>query len=53
MFLTWEEFYKRLIQIFGSLEKELLAKEKLKIIQQILLTSIYSIEFQIQATRTS
>ena len=32
MFLTQEGFYKRLIQIFKSLEKELLAKEKLKTI---------------------
>ena len=32
MFLIQKEFYKRLIQIFKSLEKKLLAKEKLKTI---------------------
>ena len=32
IFLTWEGFCKRLIQIFKSPEKELLAKKKLKII---------------------
>ena len=53
MFLTQEGFCKRLIQIFRSLEEELLAEEKLEIIQQILLVNIYLTEFQIQATRTS
>ena len=53
MFLTWEGFCKRLIQIFGSLKEKLLAKEKLKTIQQILLASIYLTEFQMWATRTS
>ena len=53
MFLIQEGFYKRLIQIFKNLEEELLAKEKLKIIRQILLISIYLTEFQIQATRIS
>ena len=45
MFLTQEKFYKRLIQIFGNLKKKLLAKKKLKTIQQILLVSIYLTEF--------
>ena len=53
MFLIQEGFYKRLIQIFKSLKKKFLAKEKLKTIQQILLVSVYLTEFQIWATRTS
>ena len=32
MFLTWEGFYKYIIQIFKSLDKELIAKNKLKIL---------------------
>ena len=32
MFLIQKEFYKKLIQIFKNLKKELLAKEKFKII---------------------
>ena len=53
MFLIQEGFYKRLIQIFKSLKEEFLAKKKLKIIQQILLASVYLIEFQIWAIRTN
>ena len=53
MFLTQEGFYKKLIQIFRSLEKKLLAKKKLKTIRQTLLASIYLTEFQMQVTRTS
>ena len=53
MFLTQEEFCKKLIQIFRSLEEELLTKKKLKIIQQTLLANAYLTEFQIQATHTS
>ena len=53
MFLIQEGFYKRLIQIFKSLKEKSLTKKKLKIIQQILLASIYSTEFQMWATRTS
>ena len=53
MFLTWEGFCKRLIQMFKSPEKELLAKEKLKTIQQILSASAYLTEFQMWATHTS
>ena len=53
MFLTQEGFCKKLIQIFKSPKKKLLAEEKLKTIQQILLASIYLTEFQMWATRTS
>ena len=45
MFLLWEGFYKRIIQIFGSLEEELIAKNKLEIIRQILLAIVYLTEF--------
>ena len=32
MFLMWEGFCKYIIQIFGSLNEELMAKDKLKIL---------------------
>ena len=32
MFLIWDGFYKHTIQIFRSLDKELMAKDKLKIL---------------------
>ena len=32
IFLIWEGFYKYIIQIFKSLDKELIAKNKLKIL---------------------
>ena len=32
IFLMWEGFCKYIIQIFGSLDKELMAKNKLKIL---------------------
>ena len=53
MFSTQKGFCKRLIQIFRSLKEKLLAKKKLKIIQQILLASVYLTEFQMWAIRTS
>ena len=45
MFLSWEGFCKRIIQIFGNPKEELITKDKLKIIQQILLAIAYLIEF--------
>ena len=47
MFLIWEGFYKKLIQIFKSLKKEVIAKDKLKIIKQTLSAIAYLTEFQI------
>ena len=32
MFLMWEGFYKYIIQMFKSLDKKLMAKDKLKIL---------------------
>ena len=41
------------MQIFGSLNKELMAKNKLKILQQIASAIIYLTEFQMWAIQTS
>ena len=45
MFLIWEGIYKYIIQIFKSLNKELMAKDKLKILQQTALAIIYLTKF--------
>ena len=46
MFLLQEGFCKRMIQIFSSPKEELIAKDKLEIIQQTLSAIAYSTEFQ-------
>ena len=53
MFLIQEGFANQLKQIFRSLDKELIAKNKLKNLQQTILVIIYLTEFQIWVTRTS
>ena len=45
IFLTWDRFANRLKQIFGSLEEELVAKDKLENIQQTTLAIAYLTEF--------
>ena len=45
MFLTQEGFTNQLKQIFKSLEEELVAKDKLKNIQQTTLAMAYSTKF--------
>ena len=45
MFLIWDGFTNQLKQIFGSLEEELVAKDKLENIQQTILVMVYSTEF--------
>ena len=53
IFLIQEGFANRLRQIFKSLDKELMAKDKLKNLQQTVLVMIYLTEFQIQAIHTN
>ena len=53
MFLIQDGFANWLKQIFRSLEEELVAKDKLKNIQQIISAMVYLTEFQIQATHTN
>ena len=45
MFLTQEKFANQLKQIFGSLDKELITKDKLKNLQQTTLAMVYLTEF--------
>ena len=45
IFLIQDRFANQLKQIFGSLKKELIAKDKLKNIQQITLAIVYLTEF--------
>ena len=45
MFSTWDRFTNQLKQIFRSLEKELIAKDKLKNIRQTILVIVYLTEF--------
>ena len=45
IFLIQDGFANQLKQIFGSLEEELVAKDKLKNIQQTILAMVYSTEF--------
>ena len=45
MFSTQEEFDNRLKLIFGSLDEELIAKDKLKNIQQTILAIVYLTKF--------
>jgi hypothetical protein len=47
MFLIWDRFANQLKQIFGSLEEELVAKDKLENIRQTILAMVYLTEFQI------
>ena len=53
MFLIQEGFANWLKQIFKSLEEELMAKDKLKNIQQTTSVMAYSTEFQMWVTRTN
>ena len=53
MFLIQEGFTNQLKQIFKTLKKELMAKDKLKNIQQTILVIVYLTEFQIQAIHTN
>jgi Retrotransposon gag protein len=53
MFLIWEGFTNQLRQIFGSLDEELMAEDKLENLQQTASAMIYLTEFQMWATRTS
>ena len=53
MFLIQDRFANQFKQIFGSLEEELVAKNKLENIQQITSAMVYLTEFQIQAIYTN
>ena len=53
MFLTQDGFTNQLKQMFGSLEEELVAEDKLENIQQTISAMAYSTEFQMWATRTN
>ena len=52
-FLTQEGFTNWLKQIFGSLEKESVAEDKLENIQQTTSAMAYLTEFQMWVTRTN
>ena len=45
MFLTWDGFANQFKQIFGSLEEELIAKDKLENIRQTILAIVYLTKF--------
>ena len=47
MFSIWDGFANQLKQIFGSLEEESVAKNKLENIRQTILAIVYLTEFQI------
>ena len=53
MFLTQDGFANQLKQIFRSLKKKSVAKDKLENIQQTILVIVYLTEFQIQAIHTN
>ena len=53
MFLIQDGFANQLKQIFGSLEEELVAKNKLENIRQTILAIAYLTEFQMWVTCTN